>query len=81
MLRPDTGLSRRAVLDRLEALGFETRPIVSGDFTRNPVLGLMDHSLHGPMTHAAEIDLNGFFIGNHHYDIGEAIGILADFRG
>ncbi|WP_062560731.1 DegT/DnrJ/EryC1/StrS family aminotransferase [Paracoccus aminovorans] len=81
VLRPETGLTRRAVLDRLEALGFETRPIVSGDFTRNPVLGLMDHSLHGPMTHAAEIDLNGFFIGNHHYDISEAIGILAEFRG
>lgn len=81
VLRPDTGLTRRAVLDRLEVLGFETRPIVSGDFTRNPVLSLMDHSLHGPMTHAADIDLNGFFIGNHHYDISEAIGILADFRG
>lgn len=81
VLRPETGLTRRSVLDRLDALGFETRPIVSGDFTRNPVLRLMDHSLHGTMTHAAEIDLNGFFIGNHHYDISEAIGILADFRG
>lgn len=81
VLRPETGLTRRSVLDRLDALGFETRPIVSGDFTRNPVLRLMDHSLHGTMTHAAEIDLNGFFIGNHHYDISAAIGILADFRG
>lgn len=81
VLRPDCGLTRRAVLDRLEALGFETRPIVSGNFTKNPVLGLMDHSLHGPMTNAEEIDLNGFFIGNHHYGIDEAIAILADFRG
>ncbi|CAM3011591.1 CDP-6-deoxy-D-xylo-4-hexulose-3-dehydrase [Paracoccus aminovorans] len=81
VLRPDTGLTRRAVLGRLDALGFETRPIVSGNFTKNPVLRLMDHSLHGPMSHAEEIDLNGFFIGNHHYDMGEAIGILAGFRG
>ncbi|WP_323717472.1 DegT/DnrJ/EryC1/StrS family aminotransferase [Paracoccus aminovorans] len=81
VLRPDTGLTRRAVLARLDALGFETRPIVSGNFTKNPVLRLMDHSLHGPMSHAEEIDLNGFFIGNHHYDMGEAIGILAGFRG
>lgn len=81
VLRPGTGLTRRAVLARLDALGFETRPIVSGNFTKNPVLRLMDHSLHGSMTHAEEIDLNGFFIGNHHYDMGEAIGILAGFRG
>ena len=41
----------------------------------------MDHSLHGPMSHAEEIDRNGFFIGNHPYDMHEAIGILAEFRG
>ncbi|RDW13405.1 DegT/DnrJ/EryC1/StrS family aminotransferase [Paracoccus thiocyanatus] len=81
VLRPESGLSRREVLARLGALGFETRPIVSGNFTKNPVLQLMDHSLHGPMANAEEIDLNGFFIGNHHYDIREAIEILAGFRG
>lgn len=81
VLRPESGLSRAGVLRALDALGFETRPIVSGNFTKNPVLRLMDHSLYGPMTHAEEVDLNGFFIGNHHYDIHEAIGILADFRG
>lgn len=80
VLRPETGLARREVLGRLEALGFEARPIVSGNFTKNPVLRMMDHSLHGPMTHAEEIDLNGFFIGNHHYDIRDAVGILAGFR-
>ena len=80
VLRPESGLTRREVLSRLDTLGFETRPIVSGNFTKNPVLRLMDHSLHGPMAHAEEIDLNGFFIGNHHYDIRDAIGILAGFR-
>lgn len=81
VLRPETGLTRRGILARLGALGFETRPIVSGNFTQNPVLRLMDHSLHGPMSHAEEIDRNGFFIGNHPYDMHEAIGILAEFRG
>ncbi len=81
ILRPDCGLSRREVLARLGHLGFETRPIVSGNFTRNPVLAMMDHSLHGAMTHAEDIDRNGFFIGNHHYDIADAIGIVAAFRG
>ncbi|WP_449044310.1 DegT/DnrJ/EryC1/StrS family aminotransferase [Paracoccus versutus] len=81
VLRPECGLGRREVLAGLGALGFETRPIVSGNFTGNPVLRLMDHSLHGPMTHADEIDRNGFFIGNHPHDMRDAIRILARFRG
>ena len=81
VLRPDSGTTRKAVLEQLDRLGFETRPIVSGNFTKNPVLSYMDHSLHGPMTHAEEIDRNGFFIGNHHYDISEAIETIAAFRG
>ncbi len=81
VLRPDAGLTRREVLARFDELGFETRPIVSGNFTKNPVLAMMDHSLHGPMTHAEDIDRNGIFIGNHHYDIAEAIAIVAAFRG
>lgn len=80
VLRPDTGLTRRDVLARLDALGFESRPIVSGNFTKNPVLVMMDHSLHGSMIHAETIDRDGFFIGNHHYDISEAIDLIAGFR-
>lgn len=80
ILRPEAGITRAEILPRLTRLGFEVRPIVSGNFTRNPVLKMMDHSLHGQMTHADEIDRNGFFIGNHHYDIAEAIGTIAEFR-
>ncbi|MTH63559.1 DegT/DnrJ/EryC1/StrS family aminotransferase [Paracoccus shanxieyensis] len=81
VLRPESGLTRKQVLARFAQMGFETRPIVSGDFTRNPVLSLMDHSLHGQMVNAAQIDRQGFFIGNHHYDIGDAIDLVAGFRG
>lgn len=81
VLRPEAGLSRHEVLHRFAAMGFDTRPIVSGDFTRNPVLSMMSHELHGAMTNAEDIDRNGFFIGNHHYDISGAIDIVAKFRG
>ncbi|SMO49689.1 DegT/DnrJ/EryC1/StrS family aminotransferase [Paracoccus laeviglucosivorans] len=80
VVRPESGLARAEVLTRLGDMGFETRPIVSGNFTKNPVLGLMEHSLHGQMTNAEDIDRHGFFIGNHHYDIAEAIGLVAAFR-
>lgn len=80
VMRPDCGMTRQQALARLAGLGFETRPIVSGNFTKNPVLSMMDHSLHGQMTHAEAIDQDGFFIGNHHYDIAEAIALIAAFR-
>lgn len=81
VVRPDAGITRKEALIGLGALGFETRPIVSGNFTKNPVLDLMDHSLHGEMTNADDIDRNGFFIGNHHYPIPDAIKAIAEFRG
>ena len=80
VIRPETGLDRKDVLRRFDALGFDTRPIVSGNFTKNPVLSLMDHELHGRMVNAEEIDRLGFFIGNHHYDFSEAIDVVARFR-
>lgn len=80
VIRPDAGVSRKDVVLRFAELGFDTRPIVSGNFTKNPVLSLMDHELHGQMVNAEEIDRNGFFIGNHHYDFSEAIKTVADFR-
>lgn len=80
VVRPDADISRKDALVRLGEQGFETRPIVSGNFTKNPVLDLMDHSLHGQMVNAEDIDRNGFFIGNHHYDFSAAVDAVAAFR-
>ncbi|MEM6620226.1 MAG: pyridoxamine 5-phosphate oxidase, partial [Pseudomonadota bacterium] len=69
---------RRAdLLARLHDLGFETRPIVSGNFAKNPVLRYFDHEIAGPLDNADWIDRNGLFIGNHHYPMPEAIKALA----
>ena len=46
-----------------------TRPIVAGNFTLNPV---MKHLNFQPLTNldnSDNIHSNGFFIGNHHYDV------------
>lgn len=77
IVRPDAGLSRQDFIGRLEAEGFECRPIVAGNFTKNPVMRHIEHTLHGPMKNAEFIDKNGLFIGNHHYPIDEAIEVLA----
>jgi CDP-6-deoxy-D-xylo-4-hexulose-3-dehydrase len=64
---------RRAVVTRLGELGVETRPIVAGNFARNPVVERMRCTTSGWLRTADELDCEGFFIGNHHYDIRPAL--------
>lgn len=62
-------LDRNTVLNFLDVQGVEYRPIVAGNFTKNPVLKYMNHRIHGQLKNANKIDKSGFFIGNHHYDL------------
>ncbi|MEO0370298.1 MAG: DegT/DnrJ/EryC1/StrS family aminotransferase [Pseudomonadota bacterium] len=80
LLRPDVGITRQDLVGKLDALGFECRPIVAGDFTKNPVMQHIPHTIHGPLPNAEYIDGNGLFIGNHHYPIPEAAEVLAEMR-
>jgi CDP-6-deoxy-D-xylo-4-hexulose-3-dehydrase len=57
----------------LTAQGIESRPIVAGNFTKNPVLKHLDHVPIPDLPVADEIHLNGLFIGNHHYDLSEQL--------
>lgn len=79
VLRPGAGLDRRDVVRDLSAAGFECRPIVAGNFAKNPVMQHFDHDIHGTLKNAEYIDANGLFVGNHHYPIAEAIEALAGF--
>jgi CDP-6-deoxy-D-xylo-4-hexulose-3-dehydrase len=79
IIKPETGLSRSQVLRELASKGFECRPIVSGNFAKNEVMNHFDYSIHGELKNADLIDKNGFFVGNHHYPIADAIKILSDF--
>lgn len=71
--RPDSGMTRDEMLVRLGNAGFECRPIVAGNFAKNEVLKYMDYEIFGKLSNADYIDQNGLFIGNHQYDISEAI--------
>ncbi|MBC7429399.1 MAG: DegT/DnrJ/EryC1/StrS family aminotransferase [Bacteriovorax sp.] len=62
-------LPRKKVVDQLSAQGVEVRPIVAGNFAKNEVMKWFDHEIHGNLKNADLIDKNGFFIGNHHYDM------------
>lgn len=73
ILRPDAHISRKHFITALEKNGFECRPIVAGNFVKNPVIDLMNTQKAGELLGADLIDKNGLFVGNHHYPIFEAI--------
>lgn len=67
IIKEESGFDRIAVIRHLEENGVECRPIVSGNFLKNPVLKYFNYTVSGEMKNADLIDKNGFFIGNHHY--------------
>lgn len=77
VLRPGAEIDRPEFVRRLSALGFECRPIVAGNFTKNAVMKHIEHQIHGDLVNADYIDSKGLFVGNHHYPLSEAIDELA----
>lgn len=80
VLRPGCGVNRKQLLEKLQKLGFECRPIVAGNFAKNEVVKYFDNEVHGNLNNAEHIDRNGLFIGNHHYPIPAAFEALSMLR-
>jgi len=70
-LTEEAGVSRDAVVARLAAAGVESRPVVAGNFTRQPVMAHLRHEPPGPLPHADEVHDRGFYIGNNPLDDGD----------
>jgi len=67
ILDENIGISRDMVVSKLIAKGIECRPIVTGNFTKNPTIKYFNYTIHNNLINADNADKNGFFIGNHHY--------------
>lgn len=78
VIRPSSKLTRKALVAKLNALGFECRPIVAGNFAKNEVVKYFTSEVHGTLKNAEHIDQNGLFVGNHHYPIPDAFTALAN---
>jgi CDP-6-deoxy-D-xylo-4-hexulose-3-dehydrase len=68
-MREDARITRKALAAVLREAEIECRPIVAGNFVRNPVIQHMPHTVFGDLPVANWIHDNGLFVGNHHYDI------------
>jgi CDP-6-deoxy-D-xylo-4-hexulose-3-dehydrase len=61
----------------------DCRPVVAGNFTRNPVMKHLKHAPLDPTPGADQVHLDGLFLGNHHYDLEAEIlrasGVFQEF--
>ena len=76
LIREQSGIKRNDVINALTAAHIDTRPIVAGNFARKEVVKFFDYEIFGDLKNADYIDANGFFVGNHHFDIKDKIDYL-----
>lgn len=72
------GRTRADLVKTLSSNGVECRPIVAGNFAKNPVVKLMNHEIQGALPNANWIDAHGLFVGNHHEPFAGPIGKLRE---
>ncbi len=69
---------RSEVVVALTDRGVDVRPIVAGNFTRNPVISHYDAIVPTELPGADAVHDHGLFIGNHHFDVSEAFAEVAN---
>ena len=60
------------LVNYLQKNGIETRPVMAGNFVKQPVIKLIPHKISGSLKNSTEIMENVFLIGNHQ-DIDESM--------
>lgn len=60
----DLKLNRKKIIEMLTKAKIDSRPIVTGDFTKNEVMRFFDYDKHNSLPNADQLHYNGFFVGN-----------------
>ncbi|MBD74009.1 MAG: pyridoxamine 5-phosphate oxidase [Rickettsiales bacterium] len=80
IIKKNIDLKRDKILNKLNNLGFETRPIVTGNFLKNPVIKYFKNFEKTDCPNSEYIDQQGFFIGNHHYDVSKHLKNFSNIK-
>ena len=70
----------KTLIIKLNYVGFEIRPIVTGNFLKNEVVKFFNYKVHDNLKNAEYLDKHGLFIGNQHYSISNAFEALAKLK-
>ena len=64
-------IDRNDLASYLHNEGIETRPVLAGNFLKNPVLKHLNYSISGSFDNSDYIDEHGLFFGSHNRDLSE----------
>ena len=81
VIKPQSQIARKNVINKLRENKIECRPIVAGNFTKHEVIKYFNFVIHNQLDNADLIHKNGFFVGNHHFDIQDKIEYLYNILG
>ena len=73
----DSKFNRKAIIELLKKNKVEVRPIVTGNFLKQPALKYINYKISGNVNDADYIDKNGIYIGNHPFDIKNKLKKIA----
>jgi CDP-6-deoxy-D-xylo-4-hexulose-3-dehydrase len=76
IVQPDAPFTRQEAIRIFDKYKIDVRPIVAGNFAKNEVLRWFNYEIHGKLRNADDLDANGFFIGNHHFELDEQFELL-----
>ena len=76
IIKPDSNLKRKDVINKLQENKIDCRPIVTGNFTKNDVMKFFDYEVHKELKNADYLHDNGFFVGNSQVNLESEIAIL-----
>jgi CDP-6-deoxy-D-xylo-4-hexulose-3-dehydrase len=77
IIKPNSSLKRKDVINKLQENRIDCRPIVTGNFTRNEVMKYFDYEIHKELKNADYLHDNGFFVGNSQVDLSKNIEFLS----
>jgi CDP-6-deoxy-D-xylo-4-hexulose-3-dehydrase len=72
----DKSINRKEIIDLLTINKIDSRPIVTGDFTKNDVMKFFNYEIHETLENADHLHYQGFFLGNSHVDLTEELMYL-----
>ncbi len=67
---------RKTILKKLSDSNIDTRPIVTGDFTKNDVMKYFDYTIYSKLKNTQILHSKGFFVGNGHIDLSNELRFL-----
>ena len=74
----DKSIKRKKIIDLLTKNKIDSRPIVTGDFTKNDVMKFFNYDIHKSLENADHLHYHGFFLGNSHVDLTNEINYLKE---